>query len=295
MYEQAAKLKKIMSERQGHIVSLSNKKVYCITSGKGGVGKTNLSLNISIALQKMGKKVLLVDADLGLANVDIVSGLYPKYNIYHVLTFQKTINEVLLEGPMGIKILPGASGLYEMANLSTAELDILINSFKNISSDFDIIIIDTGAGISKNVLSFIKSSDEVIVVATPEPSAVTDAYAVIKLTYRYPKKIHVIINRADNFKDAEFTVQKLVSASKKFLGIQLHYLGYVLEDKYVSKSNIEQSPFYVRFPNCLASKCVENLGRNLLYGEQSQSKLGNSTFEGWITKFISFLKSHPGG
>lgn len=294
MYEQVSKLKKIMDEKYSCRLPTGNLKVFCITSGKGGVGKTNLSVNISLALQKLGKKVLLVDADLGLANVDVIAGLYPKYNISHILSCNKTVDEIIMEGPMGIKILPGASGLYEMADLSTMELNTLIKAFGAISPDFDIVIIDTGAGISKNVLSFIQSSDETIIVTTPEPSAVTDAYAVIKLIHKYSQRIHVIINRVDNFKDGEFTVQKISNASRKFLHTEINYLGYVLEDKSVFKSNMEQIPFYTRFPDSMASKCVSNIGMNLLYGEQRPLQ-NNFTFEGWVKKLLSFVRNQTGG
>lgn len=290
MYEQTSKLKRIMDERQNHKVFQGTFKVYCVTSGKGGVGKTNLSINLSMVLQELGKRVLLVDADLGLANVDVIAGLYPKYNISHIISCEKNINEIIIEGPMGIKILPGASGLYEMANLSVVELNLLIKAFNSISNDFDIVIIDTGAGISKNVLGFVQSSDEVIIVTTPEPSAITDAYAVIKLIHKYSQKIHVIINRVDNFRDAEYTVQKLSNASRKFLHTDIDYLGYVLEDRSVLKSNMEQIPFYARFPDSLASKCILNLGRKLLYGEQKPIQY-NYTFEGWVKKLMAFLKN----
>lgn len=294
MYEQVSNLKKLIDEKYSSEVPTGNIKVFCVTSGKGGVGKTNLSVNISLALQKMGQKVLLVDADLGLANVDVIAGLYPKFNISHILSCDMSVNDIMLEGPMGIKILPGASGLYEMANLSTAELNILIKAFSAVTPDFDIVIIDTGAGISKNVLSFIQSSDEIIIVTTPEPSAITDAYAVIKLIHRYSQKIHVIVNRVDNFKDGEFTVQKISNASRKFLHTEINYLGYVLEDKNVFKSNMEQIPFYTRFPDSMASKCVTNIGRNLLYGEQRPFQ-HNFTFDGWVKKFISFVRNQTGG
>lgn len=294
MYEQISNLKRLVNTKYSGKVPEGNIKVICITSGKGGVGKTNLSVNISLALQKMGQKVLLVDADLGLANVDVITGLYPKYNLSHILTSDMDINDILLEGPLGIKILPGASGLYEMANLSTRELNFLIKAFNTLASDFNMVIIDTGAGISENVMSFIKSSDEIIIVTTPEPSAITDAYAVIKLIYKYSQRIHIIVNRVDNFKEGEFTVKKLSNASRKFLHTEVNYLGYVLEDKKVLKSNMDQTPFYTRYPDSLASKCVTNIAQNLLYGEQQPFQY-NFTFDGWVKKLISFVRNPAGG
>lgn len=293
MYEQALKLKKLMEQKKPPTEFDKKVKVYCVASGKGGVGKTNLSVNLSLALQNLGKNVLLIDGDLGLANIDVVTGLYPKYNLSHILTAGKSIQDVILDGPKGISILPGASGLYELANISSSELEILIKSFNSISSIFDIIIIDTGAGISKNVLSFIQSSHEVIVVTTPEPSAVTDAYALIKLAYKHCDTINVIINKADNYKEANFTMGKLAKAAKKFLNIDIRYLGFVLEDKTVLKANMEQTPFLIKYPNGLASKCLINITNKLLYGQEIHNE-GTVTIEGWFKKLMSFIKTNVG-
>jgi len=293
MYEQALKLRKLMEQKKPPAKPDKKVKVYCIASGKGGVGKTNLSVNIGLALQNLGKKVLLIDGDLGLANIDVVTGLYPKYNLFHILSIGKSIQDVILNGPRGISILPGASGLYELANITSTQLEILIDSFNSIANTFDIIIIDTGAGISKNVLSFIQSSDEVIVVTTPEPSAVTDAYALIKVAYRHCNSIHVIINKTENYKEAQFTMEKLVKAAKKFLNINISYLGFVLEDKSILKANMEQTPFLIKYPDGLASKCLMNITKKLLYGPQSPVE-NTVTVDGWFKKLISFIKTNMG-
>jgi flagellar biosynthesis protein FlhG len=289
MYDQASKLRQIINEnfhRQNQ--KSASVRVYSVTSGKGGVGKTNLSVNMAIVLQSLGKRVLLIDADLGLANVDVVAGLYPKYNISHIVNSGSRVNDVIIDGPMGIKVLPGASGIYDLANLTGAELNQLIEAFKSIATAFDIIIIDTGAGISKNVISFVQSSDEAIVVTTPEPSAVTDAYAVIKLIHKCVDRIHIIVNRADNFKEADFTAQKICNASQKFLNTTVYYLGFVLEDRTVYLSNMKQVPFYINYPNGLASKCISNIGKKLLYGGQIPAE-GNKTVESWFRKLVSYI------
>ena len=293
MYEQALKLRKIMTEKNLSGSLTGNVRVYCVTSGKGGVGKTNLSVNMGLVLQNMGKKVLIIDADLGLANIDVVAGLYPKYNISHILSIGKSIQDVILEGPMGISILPGASGICDLANITSTELEILIDSFSSIANAFDIIIIDTGAGISKNVISFIHSSDEVIVVTTPEPSAVTDAYAIIKIAHRYCNHIHLVVNKTDNYKEAEYTMEKLSNAAKKFLDIRINYLGFILEDKTIYKSNMIQTPFFIKYPDGLASKCLINISKRLIYGDQSPLE-HNLTVDGWFTKLMSFIKTNVG-
>jgi flagellar biosynthesis protein FlhG len=295
MYEQASKLRQIMADICTSKISSGNLKVYCITSGKGGVGKTNISVNIALALQCLGKRVLLIDADLGLANVDVVTGLYPKHNISHLLNSDSLIEDVLLKGPMGVMILPGASGLYDLANISTFELSTLIDAFNKVKKDFDYILIDTGAGISKNVLSFIQASDEVIVVTTPEPSAVTDAYAIIKLIHKHFEQINVIVNRVDNFKEADYTMEKLTRASQKFLNAHITYLGYVLEDKSVYRSNMEQIPFYVKYPNGFASKCITNISKQMLYGVQKQQKTADRTIGSWFKKLLNLMRNEGGG
>jgi len=293
MYEQALKLRKLMEQKKPPVKPNKNVKVYCVTSGKGGVGKTNLSVNIGLSLQNMGKKVLLIDGDLGLANIDVVTGLYPKYNLFHILTAGKSIQDIILSGPNGISILPGASGLYELANITSSELEVLINSFNSITDAFDIVIIDTGAGISKNVLSFIQSAHEVIVVTTPEPSSVTDAYAIIKLAYKHCDKINLIVNKVDNYMEAKFTMEKLAKAAKKFLNIDINYLGFVLDDKSVTKANMEQTPFIIKYPNGLASKCLINITNKLLYG-QEYTEDSTVTIEGWFKKLMSFIKTNVG-
>lgn len=293
MYEQASKLRQIMAQKHLSETSLNSVRVYCVTSGKGGVGKTNISVNMAIAIQNLGKKVLLVDADLGLANVDVVTGLFPKYNISHFLNVGKPLEDIIIKGPQGIRILPGASGLNRLADITSTELDRFISGFKDLSIPIDTIIIDTGAGISKNVINFINSSDEVIVITTPEPSAVTDAYAIIKTIHRYPQKIHVIVNRADNYKEADFTMDKIGRASQKFLNTKIEYLGYVLEDKTVYSSNMNQTPFYIKYPNGLATKCITNIGEKLLYGDQTPNP-GDKTVKTWFEKLMSFIRNDRG-
>jgi len=237
--------------------------------------------------------VLLIDADLGLANIDVVTGLYPKYNLSHVLSIGKSIQDIIVDGPKGISVLPGASGLYELANITNAQLEILIESFKSISGDFDIIIIDTSAGISKNVIGFIQSADEVIVVTTPEPSSVTDAYALIKVAHKHCDKINLIVNKTENYKEAQFTMEKLTKAAKKFLNIDINYLGFILEDKSIHKANMEQIPFFIKYPEGLASKCLINITSKLVYGQQSSIE-NRVTVDGWFKKLISFIKTNVG-
>lgn len=297
IYNQASKLKElVMKKNQNKNKTLHDKnvKVYCVTSGKGGVGKTNISVNLALVLQELGNKVLLIDADLGLANIDIVTGIYPKYDISHILSEGKSIQDILLQGPSGITILPGASGLYDLADISLLDLNVLINAFSGIAENFDILIIDTSAGISKNVLNFVRSSDEAIVVTTLEPSSITDAYAIIKLVYKYVDKVNVIVNRACNSNDAEFTANKLLRVSHKYLNINVKYLGYMLEDRTVNLSNMNQVPFYIKYPNSPATKCIKTIGSKLVDSRYLPSK-GETTINSWFRKIMSFIVKKPGG
>lgn len=296
MYGQALRLKQIIDEKNNKNKNAAPAKVISISSGKGGVGKTNISVNLGLALQKLGKKVLIVDADLGLANVDIITGLTAKYNISHIIDSPDNIHgihDIILDGPLGLKILPGASGLYEIANMSNEELAQIIVAFTEISNAFDIMLIDTGAGISSQVLSFIRTSDEAILVTTPEPSAITDAYVTIKLIYQFVNKVSVIVNRVNDFREADNAFQKLSRTTQKFLNTEIDYLGYVLEDKTVIYSNIKQVPFFIYAPNSLVSKCILTISNKLLYGEQTVERQNNGN--SWFRKFISFIKKGQGG
>lgn len=297
MYNQASKLEELVKKKHQNKNKTSNDKnvkVYCVTSGKGGVGKTNISVNLALVLQELGNKVLLIDADLGLANIDIITGMYPKYDLSHILSEGKSISEVLLQGPLGITILPGASGLCDLADISMLDLNILINAFSGIAENFDILIIDTSAGISKNVLNFVRSADEAIVVTTLEPSSITDAYAIIKLIYKNVDKINIIVNRTSNSSDADFTAEKLLRVSNKYLGIDLAYLGFLFEDKAVNLSNMAQTPFYLKYPNSCATKCIKSIGSKLT-GKKSSLSKGKTTFTSWFQKIMSFIVKKPGG
>jgi len=287
MNDQASKLRSLRKQRSPLKVS-DSVRVIAVTSGKGGVGKTNFAVNVSIALGKMGKHVLLVDADLGLANVDLLIGMTPEYNLFHVLSGEKSMSDIIIPGPDGIRIIPGASGLYSLANLTESEIDTLIKAFSNIDGPLDFMVIDTGAGISKNVINFVKASNEVIVITTPEHTALADAYAVIKLVYDSVERIHIVVNKVDNYKVAEITAQKLISTSKKFLNISLNYLGFVLEDRTVLQSNMDQIPFINKYPNSLPSKCITNIARKLISDEPDLGP-SNQTIGGWIKKLLSFM------
>lgn len=260
--DQAERLRRLVREKlEGPKPELSRSiEIFTITSGKGGVGKTNIAVNLAIALQRRGKRVLIIDADLGMANVDVVLGLYPKHTLYDVLFHEYPLKDTVIEGFEGIKILPGGSGIMEMATLDVQQQEKVARQFLAFE-DIDVILIDTGAGISKNSLSFIAFSQELILITTPEPTSLTDAYSVIKILVKYnlKKNIKVIVNRCPDAASGENTFEKLNNTSKIFLNKPLEKMGYIMEDAKVVQSVMNQVPFIIRHPHCNASKCIEQI------------------------------------
>lgn len=247
--------------------------IYTIASGKGGVGKTNFVVNLAICLQKKGKQVLVIDADLGMANVDVVLGIRPQYTLYDVLFNHVKLEEALIIGPEGIQILPGGSGIIEMASLDVCKQEALAEEFTTLNN-IDIILIDTGAGISKNLLSFISFSQELILVTTPEPTALTDAYSVMKVLshYQLKKKIKVVVNRSPDEGSARNSFLKLLNTSKSFLNIELENIGFILEDHRVVQSIMHQEPFCLRYPKGAASRCINSISDRFI-GQKSNIRI----------------------
>ncbi|MCK8058778.1 MULTISPECIES: MinD/ParA family protein [unclassified Fusibacter] len=272
MKDQAQRLRELIQNTRASRNSIekaknTNKKndarVIAISSGKGGVGKTNVTVNLGIALSKLGKRVTIIDADLGLANIDVVLGLVPKYNLFHMLRDGKTLEEITVFGPHDIQVISGGSGVMDLVNLADEEIAVLIDSFETLNETADYILIDTGAGINRSVMSFIEASHEVIMVVTPDPTSITDAYAVIKNIAITDKAIRVIINKAESNKEGFEVFHKLNSATHKFLNLELESLGFILDDPNVKRSVKVQKPFLVGYPNALASKGVELIAYNL--------------------------------
>ena len=255
-------------------------RIIAITSGKGGVGKTSLSVNLAIMLARMGENVLLMDADLGLANVNVLLGITPEYTLYDVVKGNKSLSDIIIE-VLGIKIIPGASGFSILANLPDDIRKKLIDEFKTLE-EHSIIILDTSAGLSYNVISFLLASDEVIVLTTPEPPAMTDAYGIIKvISTRGVKNIKLVANRVKTIREANRVLNKLKTVAKKFLEIDIDELGFIFEDEIVRKSIYKQIPFVEGYPKSKASICVEIIASKLLNKEPPNIK------ERGIGRFLS--------
>ena len=283
--DQAANLRRLVLEKKTD--SASTTRTIVITSGKGGVGKTSLSVSLAIAIAQDGKSVTLLDADLGLANINVILGIIPKYNLYHVIKGKKKLKDIIIEVPEGIKIIAGASGFQQLANLDVKQRDEFINSISELAND-DFLIVDTGAGISQNVLSFVMAADEVIVVTTPEPTAITDAYGIIKAiaSQSNEKHIKLIVNRAQSVAEGKRVAQRVINIAGQFLNIKVEELGFVYEDLYVPKSVRNQKPFIVSYPNSKASGCVKIIA-DRINNKQVETEKGTG-----ITSFIRNLMGH---
>ena len=263
MTDQAEQLRELMKNRKSEESGSENKtRIIAIASGKGGVGKTNISINLAMAYAQLGKKVIVMDADLGLANVNVILGIIPKYNLYHLIRKQKRMSEILMDTDYGIQIVAGASGFSKIANLTDEERGHFIEELSALSNA-DIIIIDTSAGVSNNVLGFIAAADDAIIVTTPEPTAITDAYGIIKIIATEIENmdlgLKLIVNRVKSVTEGRKIAERVINIAGQFLNLKLDYLGYVYEDQGVGSAVIHQKPFMASEPNGKASICVRHI------------------------------------
>ena len=244
-------------------------RVITVTSGKGGVGKTNVTVALAVAFARLGKKVLILDADLGLSNVDVILGASAPGNLFQVIHNGLDLNDVVADGPLGIKFISGGSGIYDLSNLSDSQIQYFLHQVGQFDNWADIILIDTGAGLNRMVLNFVLAADEVIVVTTPEPTAVADAYAVIKA---YAAKggqspVRLIVNRVRELAEGEGVLNKLAKVSQRFLGLSISHLGFIFEDRMVQKSVTSQVPLMVAYPDSVAARCIDRIAHSLIFGE----------------------------
>jgi flagellar biosynthesis protein FlhG len=241
-------------------------RVISVTSGKGGVGKSNVVSNLAIALSNQGKKVLILDADLGLGNLDVLLGLSPPFNLNNVLNGEKSLTEIIVDGPAGIKIIPAGSGVQEFTSLGQSEKLKLLDELDALEEKFDIMIVDTEAGISENVTYFSVAAQEIIVVVTPEPTSITDVYALIKLLATRYSEHHfkVLVNMAKDSEDALEVFRKLANVAGRFLDISLDYLGCVIKDEKVVDAVKRQKAVTELFPESEASACFTTLAKRVI-------------------------------
>lgn len=289
MVDQVSTLRKLAREKVEVIPG--NMRVIAVSSGKGGVGKTSFVVNLALAMVEHNYKVIIMDGDLGLANVDVAFGITPKYSIKHLLSGEKKIEDILYPIGRDIKILPGASGVVELANLDRGQLKNVLGNFGRLEKMADILLIDTGAGLGHTVLNFIGASDDVIVILTPEPPSMTDAYGLIKSIKSLSGKqnINVVVNRIKNQQEAQQSFERLERTVNKFLGISINLLGWIYDDPLVGRSVMEQKPVGLSQPQSAAYQCVQWIAGNMV-GVYLQPPIQSKGIKGFIT---SLLKLNP--
>lgn len=259
--------------------SINTARVLTITSGKGGVGKSNLAVNLAIQLAKKGKRVVIFDADFGLANVEVMFGAIPKYNLSDLIYRGKSIREIITPGPMGIGFISGGSGVIGLNNLYREQIMYLVKAIGELNSVADFIIIDTGAGISDQVLEFVMASPEVLLVSTPEPSSLTDSYSLLKALYKNPNfvakgtKIHLVANKVNSKEDGQAVFDKLNSVVTQFLNGTINYLGLIPSDPVLEKAVRQQKTVSLFDPGANSAKAFEVLCNNLLNDEHEELQM----------------------
>ena len=273
--DQAENLRKIMQQKEEQAKEAA--RVIAVTSGKGGVGKSSVSVNLAIQFARMGKSVVILDADFGLANVEVMFGVIPKYNLSDLLYNGRELKEIICEGPEGIQFISGGSGIANLANFDKEQVKRLINKMTELEKIADIVIIDTGACINPSVMEFLISSPETILVTTPEPTSVTDSYALLKalsMTEGFQGKnttVKMIANRVSDAGEGKNLYEKLSMVVSKFLNINIEFLGVIPQDSYITKAIMKQKPVSIMYPNAAASKQFEAIAKKLSGTQQDVS------------------------
>lgn len=264
--DQAASLRDLSKLKRRTEKHLKPVRRIAVTSGKGGVGKSNFSLNLGICLQKLGQRVLLVDADTNLANIDVLLGVNPEYTLADVVLGDRFINDIILDGPEGLKIMPAGSGVVDLVGLDSVVQDRISHGMSDLEANHDAVILDTGAGIAEAVIDFACGADEVIVITTPEPTAITDAYAVIKVisSRNAALKFHLLINFAKNQEEADEVARKIKLVVENYLTVSIDILGFLPIDNHIPRAVARQKPFMLVNPRCPAALNIEMIARRLL-------------------------------
>ena len=288
--DQASKLREMVQSSNS---GMSNARVIAVTSGKGGVGKTSLSVNLACEMAKKGKRVVIFDADFGLANVEVMLGIRPQYNLLDLIHNNKSIDEIITNGPMGIGFISGGSGVSELASLDGDSIRLLVSKLVRLDNMYDVVIIDTGAGITDSVMEFVLVSPEVILVVTPEPTSITDSYSLLKVLRRKDKfnplykTLHVVANRVTDIDEGAEIYNKINTVSSKFLNTKLKYLGSIPQDKNASMAIIEQKPVTIAYQNTPSARSIAEIASRLLDEDRDEFE----EKEGIARVFINFIKS----
>lgn len=298
MEDQAARLRDLVEHKTEYDMKSmgssekeksSSMEIITVTSGKGGVGKTSFAVNFGIALSRRGKRVIIMDADFGLSNVDLVLGISTKYDITDLLSGEKTVNEIMVKGFEGLKFISGGSGLTELVNIENKQVENIVKNIAALENEADILIIDTGAGISDRVMKMVNASDETLLVLTPEPTSIMDAFAVIKTILASDKhpNIRIVVNRAETPEDAQVIAENFQDVVQKFLGVKVTALGSITMDKAVVKAIRDQIPFIIGSPSCAAAVQVNAIADDYLKMPREKREGG---FKAFLQKLVSRKK-----
>ncbi len=282
--DQASGLRQMVNPRPVRAVA--------VTGGKGGVGKTNVSVNLGVAASELGQKVMLLDADLGLANIDVVLGLHPQHDLSHVLRGESTLEDILVEGPSGLKVIPGASGVTSLASLTPAEHTGLIRAFSEVAVDTELLIVDTAAGISDAVLSFSRASHEILVVVCDEPASITDAYAIIKLLHRDygHHRFRILANMVRSAQEGRELYNKMCRVSDRYLDVTLSFLGSIPYDDSLRKAVKTQRPVVQAFPRSRVAQAFRNLAKKIETWPQPGGANGQVQF--FVERLIKYSSDY---
>lgn len=276
--DQAEQLRNIIKANEVGQQTRPLARIITVTSGKGGVGKSNTSINLAIQFRKMGKRVIILDADFGLANIEVMFGAVPKFNLFDLIYQGKSIKDIITWGPMEVGFISGGSGIAGMANLSREYLTYIIQNLAQLDNIADIIIVDTGAGISDAVLEFLVASGEIILVSTPEPTSITDAYSLLKALNRHPRfstetsMVKMLANRVEKSGEGEALYNKLNAVVARYLKLPMSYLGEIPQDNQLTHAVIQQVPVSIKNPTAKSSLAYEQIARTLMSTEDVTPK-----------------------
>lgn len=291
MSDQAQALRQLVSSYRGLAEGSSKQRtarVLTVSSGKGGVGKSNFTLNFALALKSLGRKVLVFDADIGMANIDVLMGARPKYNLYHLLRGERKMSEIVELGTLGLPFIAGGSGLADLFLLSEADLNYFTSQIEIVAEEMDFIIFDTGAGLSKETLKFITAADECMVVTTPEPTSITDAYALIKVVHGLDDQVNfrLVVNRVNGESEARQVADKISLVSRRFLELEIPMLGYLRDDTHVMQAVKGQTPFITAFPASAAARDIQRLAMTYLNVPQNKPDDTLSGIKGFMHRWL---------